>query len=246
MRLRFWLAAAALTMAGCASGNAHLERLDPEALLTRGKQAMAAHKWDEAIAAFDRLTLQYPSASQVPEARFDLAESYFGKREYVTAAGEFDRLANDFPTGSWADQARFGVCRAYAALSPAVPLDQQYTASAIDHCKSLIAYYPNSPYIAQANQVIQQLTEKLAEKGLLAGEFYLRRHAYDSSLIYFDDVLKTYPTTNAAAQALLDLVKAYEKLGYTEDAKSARERLLREYPSSQAAKTLAATSQARS
>ncbi len=246
MRFRFWLAAAALTLAGCASGNAHLEKLGPDELMARGTQAMSAHRWDDAIAAFDRLTIQYPSASQVQEARYDLADSYFGKHEYVTAAGEFDRLANDYPTGSFADKARFGVCRAYAALSPAVALDQQYTLSAIDHCKSLIGYYPNSPNVAQANDIIKQLTEKLAEKGLLAGEFYLRRHAYDSSLIYFDDLLKTYPKTAAAATALLYEVKAYEKLGYTEDAKAARERLLREYPSSQAAKTLAATSQASS
>jgi outer membrane protein assembly factor BamD len=246
MRFRFWVAAAALSMAGCTTGNAHLERLQPDALLDRGNKAMQAHKWDDAIASFDRLTIQYPSDSRVQEARYNLAESYFGKHEYVTAAGEFDRLANDYPTGTWADKARFGVCRAYGALSPVVALDQTYTISAIDHCKSLIAYYPNSPYVADATRVIGDLTEKLAQKALLAGEFYLRRHAYDSSLIYFEEVLKQYPKSAAAAQALLDEVRAYEKLGYTEDAKSARERLLREYPSSPAAKTLAATSQANS
>ncbi len=246
MRFRFWIAAAALTIAGCKSGDPHLAQLEPDALLARGIKAMQVHKWDDAIAAFDRLTIQYPSDSRVQEARYDLSESYFGKHEYVTAAGEFDRLANDYPTGTWADKARFGVCRSYAALSPGVALDQQYTLSAIDHCKSLIAYYPSSPYVAQANQVVDQLTEKLAQKSLLAGEFYLRRHAYDSSLIYFEDVLKTYPKSAAAAQALLNEVTAYEKLGYTEDAKAARERLLREYPSSPAAKTLAATSQSSS
>ncbi len=243
MRFRLWYAAAVLVLAGCGS-EVHLEKMDADALFARGQTALAAKRWDDAIAAFDRLTLQYPSFPRLQEARFDLAQAYFGKKEYVTAAGEFDRLATDFPLGAYADNSRFMVCRSYESLSPAVQLDQTYTQSAIDHCNSLISYYPNSPFTAQAKAVVQRLTEKLAEKELLAGNYYFRRHAYDSSLIYFEDVVKSYPTTNAASQALLRMVEAYTKLGYKEDAQAAKERLLRDYPSSQAAKTIASTAQA--
>jgi outer membrane protein assembly factor BamD len=246
MRLRLFCAALALGLAACHSGTSVIEKMGADQLFARGVAELKAHHWDNAIEAFDRLTLQYPSFARVQEARLDLAEAYLGKGDAVTAAGEFDRLATDFPLGAYADDARFGVCRAYEKLSPAVQLDQQYTQSAIDHCNSLLAYYPNSPFVPQAKEIVQRLTEKLAEKGVLAGEFYLKRHAFDSSLIYFEDVLKTYPTTNAAAQALFGMVQAYTALGYKEDAQSARERLMREYPSSQAAKTLAATGQARS
>ncbi len=148
--------------------------------------------------------------------------------------------------GAYADNSRFMVCRSYEMLSPAVQLDQQYTQSAIDHCNSLISYYPNSPFVQQARDVVPRLTDKLAEKQLLAGDYYFRRHAYDSCLIYFDDLLKNYPKTRAAPQALLRMVEAYTKLGYKEDAQAARERLLRDYPSSQAAKTIASTAQTHS
>jgi outer membrane assembly lipoprotein YfiO len=246
MRFRLWYPVLALALAGCASTGMHLEKLDSAGLFARGKQELEAHHWDNAIAAFDRLTLQDPGYDRAQEARFDLAEAYFGKGQYVTAASEFDRLASDYPLGAWADDARFGVCRSYARLSPPVALDQTYTQSAIDHCKSLVAYYPNSPFVPRADSVVQTLTEKLAEKVLNAGQFYLRRHAFDSSVIYFEDVLKQYPGTNSAAQALLGMVKAYDSLGYKEDADSARQRLLREYPKSQAAKTLAANTPNRS
>lgn len=245
MRFRLWLVALVAALVGC-GGEVHLEKMDADALFARGQGALAAKHWDDAIAAFDRLTLQYPSFARVQEARFDLAQAYFGKKEYVTSAGEFDRLATDYPLGVYADNSRFMVCRSYEMLSPAVQLDQQYTQSAIDHCNSLISYYPNSPFVQQARDVVQRLTEKLAEKELLAGDYYFRRHAYDSSLIYFDDLLKTYPKTTAASQALLRMVQAYEALGYKEDAQAARERLLREYPGSQAAKMVASTAQAHS
>jgi len=246
MRFRLLYAAMALGLAACGSGGSIVDKMDADQLFARGAAELKARHWDNAIEAFDRLTLQYPSYARVQEARLDLAEAYLGKGESVTAAGEFDRLATDFPLGSYADDARFGVCRAYEKLSPAVQLDQQYTQSAIDHCNSLIAYYPNSPFVPQAKDIVQRLTEKLAEKGVLAGEFYLKRHAFDSSLIYFEDVVKQYPGTNAAAQALLGMVQAYTALGYKEDAQSARDRLMRDYPGSQAAKTVAATGQARS
>ena len=246
MRLRFWYAALALVVAAGCGGEVHLEKMDADALFARGQTALAAKHWDDAIAAFDRLTLQYPSFARVQEARFDLAQAYFGKKEYVTAAGEFDRLSTDFPLGAYADHARFLVCRSYEMLSPKVQLDQTYTQSAIDHCNSLISYYPNSPFTAQAREVVGRLMEKLAQKELLAGNYYYKRHAYDSSLIYFEDVVKTYPTTDAASEALLHMALAYDKLGYKEDAQAARARLLKEYPSSQAAKTLASTAQTHS
>ncbi len=247
MRLRFWHAAVALVvMAGC-GGELHLEKLEADPLFERGAKELAARHWDDAIAAFDRLTIQYPSFARLQEARFDLGQAYFGKKEYVTSAGEFDRLANDYPLGPWADDSRYMVCRSYEELSPVVQLDQEYTQSAIDHCNSLESYYPNSPFVAKAKEVVQRLTDKLATKGLLAGEYYfLRRHAYDSSLIYFEDVLKSYPTSNAAPQALLRMIQVYDKLGYKEEAQAARERLLKDYPGSSAAKVVAVTPAAHS
>ncbi len=240
MRFRLWYAAAALVLAGC-GGEVHLEKMDADALFARGQTALASKHWDDAIASFDRLTLQYPSFPRIQEARFDLAQAYFGKKEYVTAAGEFDRLATDYPLGAYADNSRYMVCHSYEMLSPRVQLDQTYTQSAIDHCNSLIAYYPNSPFATQAREVVQRLTEKLAEKELLAGNYYFKRHAYDSSLIYFEDVVKSYPATNSAAEALLQMANAYDKLGYKEDADSARARLLKEYPGSPSAKLLKPT-----
>lgn len=246
MHSRF-LGVVALTLfVGCSSGVVHLENLGPDALFDRGMKELAARHWQNATEAFDRLVIQYPSYARVQEARYRLAEAYFGKKEYVTAANEFSRLASDYPAGPWADDARFRVCESYERLSPAVELDQQYTQAAIDHCQSLIAYYPNSEFAPKAKEIASRLTEKLAQKLYLAGDFYFRRRAYDSSLIYFDQVLKTYPTSNAAAQSLLRMVEAYNSIGDVEEAKAAKERLLREFPGSAAAKEAAEISLAKS
>lgn len=223
-------AVAVLWLAGCASGRSKLEFVGPDDLMDRGLKAYRERDWDEAIRAFQRFTLEYPGNARLQEARYRLADSYFGKKEYVTAASEFGLLAQDFPAGPYADDARFKVCEAYYKLSPRPELDQEYTRAAIEHCESMLAYYPTSEFAPRARELLAELNGKLARKVLLGGEFYYKRKAYDSAIIYYDDVLARYPNTESAPKALLRLVQIYGQLGYEEEEAAARERLLREYP----------------
>lgn len=222
--------------AGCASGGAGAGQLAAEALFERGLKEYQARDWTDAIRLLERLTLEYPTHPRLQEARFYLADSYFHKKEYVTAATEFVRVATDFPTGAYADDARFKVCDAYRLLSPDVQRDQQYTRAAIEHCRSLVAYFPSSEYVPRAQEIIRGMEEKLAEKVLIGGEFYYRRRAYDSAIIYFEDLVRQYPRAAAAPRALLRLVQAYRQIGYLDEAEAARQRLLKEYPGSAEAK----------
>lgn len=227
-----------VAIAGCASGGPKLGQLDADQLLARGLERVEAHKWQDAIQALEAFVFQYPTHPRYQDARYRLAEAYYGKGEYISAATEFGRLANDFPTGQWADDSRFMVCESYAELSPKPQLDQEYTQQAIDHCQSLLAYFPDSEFAERGRELLAQLTNKLAQKIFLNGDHYFKRNAYDSAEIYFNSVLADYPNTAAAPKALLRLIQGYEKLGYEDEAKSARERLLRDYPASPEAKEI--------
>lgn len=222
----------ALLATACASRGPGLENMDQEALFQYGMERLADRDWSDAIAVFERFTLTFPGDARVPEARFRMGEAYVGQGEYVTAAMEFNRLATDFPAGPWADDARFQVCLAYNELSPAPPRDQQYTVTAIDHCRSLVAYYPESEYVPRAQEIIDSLVNKLAEKDFETAEYYFRRRAYHSANIYYESVAAQYAETSWAPRALLRLHESYTRLGYEQEAQEARERLLREFPSS--------------
>jgi outer membrane protein assembly factor BamD len=226
------LSAAFLLAASGCGGGPQIERLGPDGLFERALAELHAERWSEAIRAFERLTLEHPTHPRIQEARFRLGEAYMGRGEHITAAGEFARLASDFPNGPWADDARFKVCESYYELSPRAQLDQQYTRAAIEHCQSLIAYYPTSDYVPRAQELIVELREKLAEKAFLGGDFYFRRRAFDSAIIYFESVVAEYPGTATAPRALLRLAEVYQRLGYEEELLETQERLQREYPNS--------------
>jgi outer membrane protein assembly factor BamD len=225
-----------LTVAACGKRPGAVEQLPPEGLYAQAQSAFDRHKWNDAVELFERFTIQYPTNPRASEARYRLGEAYFNKHEYVTAANEFSRLANDYPAGPWADDARFMVCRSYERLSPRAELDQNYTRAAIDHCQSLLTYYPTSDFAERAKEIIADLRSRLAQKEYLSGEFYMKRNAYDSAIIYFENAIRLYPDTSVAPRALLKLFETYEILGYKEEASSAKERLLKDYPSSPEAK----------
>jgi outer membrane protein assembly factor BamD len=220
----------------CASGGLRLAGLTADEVLALGLERAENRKWDDAVAALEAFTFQFPAHPRYQEGRYRLGRVYYEKKEFITAAAEFARLADDYPSGEWADDARFAVCESYSRLSPKPPLDQEYTVSAIQHCESLIAYYPESEFVERARGMVAELREKLATKSYLQGEYYYKRKAFDSAILAFNNVLTAYPASDSAPKALLKLLRTYEALGYSEEAKEARERLLRDYPDSEEAR----------
>jgi outer membrane protein assembly factor BamD len=220
---------AVLFASACAT-TAAPTKVDAETLWQQGMEKLKAEKWGEASRIFQRFTLEFPTDARYQEARYHMAEAHYGAEEYITSATEFSRLAADFPGGPFGDDAQYMVCESYHQLSPDVELDQEYTQAAIDHCRVLLAYFPNSEYAPKATAILKEMTEKLAHKMYGTGDYYFRRKAYDSAIMYYELVVSTYPTTTYAPKALKRMIDAYQILGYETEEAATRARLLRDYP----------------
>jgi outer membrane protein assembly factor BamD len=237
-RTKRLLATLCLLLAACASRGPAFDTMDPDTLFQYAMGRLEDRDWSDAEAAFQRFVLQYPNHPRVAEARYRIGETYVGRKEHVTAAIEFNRLASEFPSGPWADDARFQVCQAYYRLSPPPALDQEYTTSAIEHCNNLITYYPDSDFVTRARAIIEELTNKLAEKEYVTGDTYFRRGAYHSANISFERVAAEFADSVWAPRALLRLYQSYTRLQYGPEAEAVKERLKQTYPNSPEAKQL--------
>jgi outer membrane protein assembly factor BamD len=209
-----------------------VERLDADDLYLHAMERLEARRWDSAVEALERFVFRFPGDARQQEARFRLAEAYFGKREFLTAGVEFTRFASDFPNSSRADDARFGACRSYYELAPRPALDQQYTESAIEHCRTMAEYFPESEFAPRAREMAAELVDRLAVKQFEIAEHYFRRRAFDSALMGYNDVLAYFPGSSMAPRALLRMVEVYDRLGYEDEQEATRQRLLRDYPAS--------------
>jgi outer membrane protein assembly factor BamD len=240
VKSRFIVGILALTLvAGCAK-QTPISQLGAEDLWERGVEAFIQEDWNDAIRYFDRYVLMGGTDPRVIQARYYVGEAHFRKKQYITAASEFTRLAADLGRTSLADDARFMACRSYEELSPRPQLDQEYTLAALDHCSALVDYFPDSEFAGLAAEIVQSMRGKLARKLFDAGDWYNRRRAYDSALIYFEDVVAQYPDTEWAPRALLKQYRIYGILQYEQERREIRDRLVGEYPDSQAAREVRA------
>lgn len=221
----------ALVSAACSS-SVDVRGLNADEMFARGQLELEAENWATAATIFEQFSFEHPTHPLAERARFHLGQAYFGRGEYLTASSEFLRLVQDYPAGEFSDDARFMVCRAYEELSPKVPLDQEYTRGAIEHCDALAQFYPTSEFADSARITRDRLREKLADKELYRADFYVRAKAYDSAIVYLEGLLEDFPRSNAAPAALIRLVRIYRTLGYAEEREEAEERLLREFPDS--------------
>lgn len=189
------------------------------------------HHWDNAIAGFEKLTLELPARdSLLPRSYWYLASAHEHNGEHLLAAQSYSRLVESFPDDSLAPNAALEAARSYRKLWRRPSLDPTYGETALATYGTLISLYPNSPLVPEAEKETAELQEWFARKNYGTGMFYMRRHAYDSAIIYFKDVLAKWPNAPHARDAKLRLVDAYKAIHYREDASDMCTQLRHQYP----------------
>ena len=202
-----------------------------EALYRAATEEFARGRWDNAVAAFEKLTTDLPARDTLlPRAHWYLARAHQEKAEWVLAATSFSRLTESFPDDSLADDAALEAARSYRKLWRKPALEPTYGESALASYNTLLGLYPTSPLIPQARKELADLEEMFAQKNYLSGMYYFRRGGYDSGIIYFKDVINRYPQSASARLAQLRLVDSYKKIRYREDAVEACAALRKRFP----------------
>ena len=219
-RLVFALVGATLALGACAP-NFRLRDFagSNERLFEAGLREYRQGRWENAIAAFERLTLDLPARDTLlPLANFYLGKAHYRRKEFLLAGQAFSRLAESFPNDTLADDALLWTARSYGRLWRKPTLDAQYGQTAISTYRLLPTLFPESPLRPEAERQAARLEDWMARKAFENGMHYFRRKAYDSSIIYFRGVLEQYGSTPTAREAALKLHDAYTAIRYATEA----------------------------
>lgn len=193
-------------------------------------------KWGDVVTNLERILLEFrPGDPRIAEAHFYLAEAYFAQENHLQAAREFRRVSDETPNHPLAPRALLRLGDAYADLWKRPELDPSYGQTALTTYQELVNRYPNTDAARRGQAAITELEEKFAVKQYKAAMFYFRLKAYDSAILYFKDLVATYPRTQIAPEALGKLVEAYETLGYREDVQETCGYIRRFHPTSRVA-----------
>ena len=229
---RDWCVAALLCTAGCAQGFQVRKYATNEALYRASMDEFARKRWENAATGLERLTLDLGARDTLlARSHWYLAKTHEARREYLLAAQSYTRLAESFPDDTLAAAALLAAGDSYFKLWRSPTLDQQYGVQSQTQYRLVMSLFPDSPLRAEAEKGSLKVDEWMATKDYEIALHYVRRHAFESSLIYFKDVVKNFPNTSRARDALMRLVETYRRpeLNYREEAKETCAALLTAY-----------------
>jgi outer membrane protein assembly factor BamD len=233
VRRRAWWAAAAAAalLAGCAHFNVASFH-DPYALYRASLRQFHHGRFGRAQDGFQKLTYDLTSRDSLfLLARFYLAETYYGLRDYVTASREFRRVADEAPESPLAATALLRAGDSYAELWRKPELDPSNGETALATWQELQGRYPESEAAAISYVRVRALNELFAQKAFENAVFYFRRGGYDSAILYFRDLISTYPGSTLVPEAFIFLVRSYHAIGYREELQETCDHLRQYYPS---------------
>jgi outer membrane protein assembly factor BamD len=229
------IAAAAVTAAAVFAACHHAPDVapapDPVADLARARALVRRGDFSHALVAFRRLTFELGATQpEMAEVQYYLAECYFQTGDRMEAAHDFRQVADQYPTSEFAPLALLRAGDANLRMWRRPELDPSYGETALAIYQELAGRYPGSEAAQRAQAHVRELQEWFAEKDYRNGMFYFRHRAFDSAIIYFKDVIASYPGTAQVPRALMRLVESYRAIGYAEELKETCANLRRYYP----------------
>jgi outer membrane protein assembly factor BamD len=222
-------------LAGCAFfGGGRPDTVRPAGVLYEdGERLLLQGKYEAARDLFQRIVERHPESDLVPVARFLVGETFYRAGEYDKAGPEFEAFVTLYPGHQIADLGQYRLARSYFDAMPSLERDQAIASRALEEFRKLIRLYPESRYAPDALVKIDASRLRLAQKEMWVADFYVRQGKLESALSRYDAVLKDYPRTATAPQALWQKAEILVRLGRAEEAASTLRRLVSEYPASE-------------
>lgn len=169
---------AALTMVSCGEFQKLQKSTDPELKFTKAIEYFNDKKYSKAQLLFDDVSTYYKGTERSEEVLIYLARCYMGQQDYASASEYYSAYVRNYPKGAHIMEASFMLAHSYYMDSPDARLDQEQTKKAIEAYTLFVEQYPESQYVQQAYDEMQEMTDKLAEKELLSARLYYNLGTY--------------------------------------------------------------------
>ena len=218
-------------LSGCHAGFQPTNFANPEALYSASLAQYQAKHWSNAQAGFERLSNDLSTRDPLlAPVLFYLALTHEKQGEFVLAAQAYQRVSDTFADDTLAPAAVLGEGRAHQRMWRKTSLDAEEGQKAIETFRTLLATYPTSREADDAHARIDTLEDWLARKDYETGLHYVRRKAIDPAIIYFKDVVATYPKTPTSRLAWLRLHEMYTRIRWKDDADDTCTTMWTQYP----------------
>ncbi len=206
--------------------------------------------YDIAAQQFSYFINKYPNSSQLPEARYYLAESLYRSGDVENARIEYQALAVGFPDHPRAPEAWYmvGVCnqelgryedaiKAFETVKILYPKHARAPQALVRAAELAIQHAE----LARARRILMEFLDRYVESAVyprgkyLHGWLLLEENKFDQAVAVLEEARQLTQAGELKAQILLKLGIAYNRLGMQQKAQKTYQQLLEDYAGTAAA-----------
>ena len=189
-----------MLFSSCGEYNKLLKSQDSELKYSYAKKYFNQKKYVKATTLLEEIVHYYRGRSEGEEVLYLLAQSYYGQKNYEIASEYFKSYCSTYPKGEFSELAKFYGAYGLYLESPDPRLDQTVTYESISQFLLYLEEYPQSERAKDAQNILFEMQEKLAQKEYLAAKLYYNLgtymgNNYGACVITVDNALKSYPDT---------------------------------------------------
>ncbi|MBK5936616.1 MULTISPECIES: outer membrane protein assembly factor BamD [Halorhodospira] len=225
-RIQRWatIALVALFLAGCAGTDPDgaAER-SVEELYADARSSLSSGNYSQAVERFENLVARYPFGDHAVQSQLMIIYAHYLAGQHESAIAAAERFQRMHPRNEHVAYALYmsGVARQAQGPGGLGDLfnvdpnlrDPEPKRRAFADFRDLTEQYPDSEYIDDATERMEQIRTALAEHELHVGRFYLERGAYIAAANRARTIIARYPGTPAVGEAMGMLAEAYRSLG---------------------------------
>ncbi|GFO68882.1 outer membrane protein assembly factor BamD [Geomonas limicola] len=203
-----------------------------QASFNDGETALAAHRYEVAIAEFKKVRESYSSPELSTQAELKIADAHFDNKAYIEAAAAYDDFRKLHPSNDKLPYAMYRLALSHYNQITGIDTDQTPVKNAVAAFENFLNRYPDSPYAPEARQKLADCKAKQLDYENYVGNFYLRTGKYGSAIKRLNEALLRFANLPKLDQTLFYLAKAYQESGDKEQARKTLKRLETEFPQS--------------
>ena len=187
-----------------------------------------------------RLTLQtlmntYDTSEFLAKAKLAVADSWYregGAHGFAQAEVEYKDFILFYPAMEEAAEAQEKVCKMQYQQMDKADRDPMHALRAEDECKQLVVQFPNSKFAPEAQQLLRNIQEVLADAEFKVGAFYRNKGSFPAAANRLQALTDQFPLYSGGDLALWDLGDSYHRLGdrFENQQAAAYTKLVRDFP----------------
>ena len=197
-----------LAFASCGEYQKVMKSGDNEYQLEKAIEYYDNEEYEKAYSLFDNLLQVYRGTKEAAKVYWYYAETSFKMEDYILAAYHYQNFAKTFGEHPRAEKAYFKIGLSQSKQSPRPSLDQSYTHKAMNSLQLFVNLYPSSDLLTKANELMDDLRQKLEEKAFQRAKLYYDIENYQSAVAAFNNVLDQYPDTQFRQKVMFFRTKA--------------------------------------